>query len=47
VHMVTDPVTNVSHLIQSEGHCPAVFTPNSSNSFRSRLTFGLAIGQAF
>jgi hypothetical protein len=47
VHLVTDPVTNVSHLIQSEGHCPAVFTPKSSNSFRSRLTFGLAIGQAF
>jgi outer membrane protein assembly complex protein YaeT len=47
VHLVKDPVTQVDHLIQSEGRCPAVFTPSSSNSFRSRLTFGLAIGQAF
>ncbi|HZK78287.1 MAG TPA: BamA/TamA family outer membrane protein [Gemmatimonadaceae bacterium] len=34
-------------LTQSEGRCPATFTPRSSNSIRSRLTFGLAIGQAF
>lgn len=34
-------------LRQSEGRCPASFTPRADNSFRSRLTFGLAIGQAF
>ncbi len=34
-------------LRQSEGRCPATFTPSSDNGFLSRLTFGLAIGQAF
>lgn len=40
-----DPTSNV--LVQSEGRCPATFVPTSNGSFRSRLTFGLAIGQAF
>jgi outer membrane protein assembly complex protein YaeT len=34
-------------LRQNEGRCPATFTPRTSNSFGSRLTFSLAIGQAF
>ena len=41
----TSPTSNV--LVQSEGRCPASFIPTSNQSFRSRLTFGLAIGQAF
>lgn len=41
VHLVDGVLT------QAEGRCPATFTPQSSSSFRSRLTFGLAIGQAF
>ena len=42
------PVHSVNgRLTQVEGRCPATFRPSSSNSFRSRLTFGLAIGQAF
>ena len=41
VHLVDGVLT------QSEGRCPATFTPSSASSFRSRLTFGLAIGQAF
>jgi outer membrane protein insertion porin family/translocation and assembly module TamA len=41
VHLVNGRLT------QNEGRCPATFTPTSSSSFRSRLTFGLAIGQAF
>jgi len=40
-----DPTTNV--LTQNEGVCRASFTPTGNRSFRSRLTFGLAIGQAF
>lgn len=40
-----DPNSNV--LVQSEGRCPATFLPSGNTSFRSRLTFGLAIGQAF
>jgi outer membrane protein assembly factor BamA len=40
-----DPTTSV--LVQSEGQCPATFLPSGSSGFRSRLTFGLAIGQAF
>jgi outer membrane protein insertion porin family len=44
VHRV-DATSNV--LVQSEGRCPATFLPSGSTSFRSRLTFGLAIGQAF
>lgn len=34
-------------LKQNEQRCPATFTPRSSTSVFSRLTFGLAIGQAF
>ena len=41
VHLVN------GRLEQSEGLCRATFTPLSSNSIRSKLTFGLAIGQAF
>ncbi len=41
VHSVDDRLT------QTEGKCPATFRPQTSSTFRSRLTFGLAIGQAF
>lgn len=41
VHMTTDG------LKQTEGRCPATFTPRTTGGFLSRLTFGLAIGQAF
>jgi hypothetical protein len=34
-------------LVQKSGSCPATFHPAGRNSFRSRLTFNLAIGQAF
>jgi outer membrane protein insertion porin family len=34
-------------LLQNEGRCPGGFTPNSNRSFLSKLTFSLAIGQAF
>ena len=44
VHRV-DPNSNV--LVQSAGVCPDTFLPSGGNTFRSRLTFGLAIGQAF
>jgi hypothetical protein len=40
-----DPERDV--LVQSEGRCSPSFIPNTNKSFRSRLTFGLAIGQAF
>jgi outer membrane protein insertion porin family/translocation and assembly module TamA len=33
--------------VQSSGSCPATFKPAQSSSFGSKLTFGLAIGQAF
>lgn len=33
--------------VQSAGACDAGYTPPKNRSFRSRLTFGLAIGQAF
>jgi outer membrane protein insertion porin family/translocation and assembly module TamA len=36
-----------NELVQSEGRCPATFVPSPNRTFRSRLTFGLAIGQAF
>lgn len=32
---------------QEEGRCPVTFTPETRRSFRSRLTFSFAIGQAF
>ena len=34
-------------LTQNEGKCPSSFQPATRTSFRSRLTFSLAIGQAF
>jgi outer membrane protein assembly complex protein YaeT len=34
-------------LRQTEGRCPATFVPQTDRRFFSRLTFGLAIGQAF
>jgi outer membrane protein insertion porin family/translocation and assembly module TamA len=34
-------------LKQNEGRCPASFQPRTNTSFLSRLTFSLAIGQAF
>ncbi len=34
-------------LKQEERRCPATFVPRTSGGFLSRLTFGLAIGQAF
>jgi outer membrane protein insertion porin family/translocation and assembly module TamA len=34
-------------LRQNEGICPSTFRPQTNRSFTSRLTFGLAIGQAF
>ena len=35
------------NLIQTEGRCDPSYRPAANRSFRSRLTFGLAIGQAF
>lgn len=45
----TLPVTadSAGRLLQTEGRCDASFQPSANKSFRSRLTFGLAIGQAF
>ena len=40
-----DPTRNI--LVQSEGPCPGTFFPTGNRTIRSRLTFGLAIGQAF
>jgi hypothetical protein len=37
----------VANAVQSSSSCPATFSPAQSTSFGSRLTFGLAIGQAF
>jgi outer membrane protein insertion porin family/translocation and assembly module TamA len=34
-------------MVQAEGRCSATFQPAPNTSFRSRLTFSLAIGQAF
>jgi outer membrane protein assembly factor BamA len=34
-------------LVQQEGRCPSTFVPESARSFRGRLTFSFAIGQAF
>ncbi len=42
VHLADDGT-----LRQDEGVCPSTFRPRTSNSFGSRLTFSLAIGQAF
>lgn len=44
----TLPVRSVNGaLVQDEGRCNASFTPVGERGFRSRLTFALAIGQAF
>jgi outer membrane protein assembly factor BamA len=46
VHRTVDPTSNV--LVQSEGLCRGdTFVPTGNRTIRSRLTFGLAIGQAF
>jgi outer membrane protein insertion porin family/translocation and assembly module TamA len=46
VHRTNDPTSNV--LVQSEGLCRGdTFVPTGNRTIRSRLTFGLAIGQAF
>ena len=44
-----DPVTDVVTVTQevSAGGCPASYQPAKDNSFRSKLTFSFAIGQAF
>jgi outer membrane protein insertion porin family len=34
-------------IVQEPGPCPSSFKPEADNSFRSRLTFSFAIGQAF
>jgi hypothetical protein len=34
-------------IVQEAGPCPRSFKPAADNSFRSRLTFSFAIGQAF
>lgn len=39
--------SNAGVLAQAPGVCPATFKPPSQTSFRSRLTFSFAIGQAF
>jgi outer membrane protein insertion porin family len=44
VHRVSQDSNN---LRQVEGRCPATFVPRPDRRFFSRLTFGLAIGQAF
>jgi outer membrane protein insertion porin family/translocation and assembly module TamA len=47
VHRVDRPDPEPDVLVQKAGRCSASFTPHTNTSFRSRLTFGLAIGQAF
>ena len=39
--------TDAEKLTQAEAVCPATFKPPTQHSFRSRLTFSFAIGQAF
>jgi outer membrane protein assembly factor BamA len=38
---------NSAVLVQDEGRCPSTFRPSTDQSFRSKLTLSLAIGQAF
>lgn len=38
---------STGRLVQADARCPGTFQPPATKSFRSRLTFGLAIGQAF
>ena len=40
-------VDGVRTITQEAGACPTTFKPAAENSFRSRLTFSFAIGQAF
>ena len=47
VHLVRSPEFPAGVLKQEDGVCRAAFNPRSSGGFLSRLTFGLAIGQAF
>ncbi len=47
VHLVKKNEDDEGVLTQEDLRCPATFVPSSLGSFRSRLTFGLAIGQAF
>ncbi|MDB4869284.1 MAG: surface antigen [Gemmatimonadales bacterium] len=44
-----DPKTNAVTITQdiTAGGCPATYQPRQDNSFRSKLTFSFAIGQAF
>ncbi len=39
--------TEITDIDQQPGNCPSTFRPRADNSFRSRLTFSFAIGQAF
>jgi len=39
--------TEITDIDQQPGDCPSTFKPAADNSFRSRLTFSFAIGQAF
>jgi len=39
--------TDAGKLTQEAGVCPSTYKPTPQNSFRSRLTFSFAIGQAF
>ncbi|HMI55578.1 MAG TPA: BamA/TamA family outer membrane protein, partial [Gemmatimonadaceae bacterium] len=39
-------VTRIEQEVSSEG-CPSTYQPTKDNSFRSKLTFSFAIGQAF
>jgi outer membrane protein insertion porin family/translocation and assembly module TamA len=45
--LVTPSPTDPMQLEQAPGVCLASFQPSRRTSFRSRLTFSLAIGQAF
>jgi len=42
-----DDPTRITKITQNTGICPATYQPAKDNSFRSKLTFSFAIGQAF
>ncbi|HEU4747460.1 MAG TPA: BamA/TamA family outer membrane protein [Gemmatimonadaceae bacterium] len=44
---VTIDADGTRTITQAAGPCPSTFNPAADNSFRSRLTFSFAIGQAF
>lgn len=44
---VTTAAGEITNINQSSGDCPSTFKPAPETSFRSRLTFSFAIGQAF